>query len=298
LPGRWNEWLQRLEGVTNREIRNLTQLLDALEDRHNYFHSMGCRLSDHGLNSCPAEDSSEKTAAGIFLKARGGQAASPEEHAQFASFLMIHLGRLDARRNWTKQLHLGARRSVNSRMLARVGPDTGFDTIGDYPQIQGLARFLDALERENALPKMILYNLNPSDNYAFAALIGNFQGGVPGRIQVGSGWWFLDQKEAIEWQLNALSNCGLLSRFIGMLTDSRSFMSYPRHEYFRRVLCNLVGAEMERGELPGDLELTGRMIRDICYGNARAYLDLPGMIQVSGSRSQVPAHSGTLTPET
>jgi glucuronate isomerase len=211
---------------------------------------------------------------------------------------MIHLGRLDARRNWTKQLHLGARRSVNSRMLARVGPDTGFDTIGDYPQIQGLARFLDALERENALPKMILYNLNPSDNYAFAALIGNFQGGVPGRIQVGSGWWFLDQKEAIEWQLNALSNCGLLSRFIGMLTDSRSFMSYPRHEYFRRVLCNLVGAEMERGELPGDLELTGRMIRDICYGNARAYLDLPGMIQVSGSRSQVPAHSGTLTPET
>jgi len=298
LPDRLNEWLHRLEAVTNREIRSLTQLLDALEDRHNYFHSMGCRLSDHGLNSCPAEDTSESTAAEIFLKARGGQAASPEEHAQFASFLMIHLGRLDARRNWTKQLHLGARRSVNSRMLARVGPDTGFDTIGDYPQIQGLARFLDALERENALPKMILYNLNPSDNYAFAALIGNFQGGVPGRIQFGSGWWFLDQKEAIEWQLNALSNCGLLSRFIGMLTDSRSFMSYPRHEYFRRVLCNLIGTEMDRGELPGDLELAGRMIRNICYANARAYLDLPEINQVSGSRFQVSARSPNQTPDT
>ena len=276
LPERWNEWLGRMEAATNREIRSLQGLLDALVDRHNYFHSLGCRLSDHGLNSCPAEDAAESAMAQIFFKARGGRAASPEEHAQFASYLMIFLGRLDARRNWTKQLHLGAQRSVNTRMLASAGPDTGFDTIGDYPQIQGLARFLDALDRENALPKIILYNLNPADNYAFAALIGNFQGGgVPGRIQFGSGWWFLDQKEAIEWQLNALSNCGLLSRFIGMLTDSRSFMSYPRHEYFRRVLCNLIGSEMERGELPNDRELAGRMIRDICYGNARAYLGLP-----------------------
>ena len=284
LPERWNQWLGRLEAATNREIPNLTQLLDALEDRHSYFHSQGCRLSDHGLTSCPAEDTTASAAAAIFLKARGGQAASPEEHAQFASFLMIHLGRLDARKNWTKQLHLGARRSVNSRMLALAGPDTGFDTIGDYPQAHGLARFLDTLERENALPKMILYNLNPADNYAFAALIGNFQGGVPGRIQFGSGWWFLDQKEAIEWQLNALSNCGLLSRFIGMLTDSRSFMSFPRHEYFRRVLSNLIGEEMERGELPDDLELAGRMVRDICYGNARAYLRLPEMSQASDVR--------------
>jgi len=278
LPERWNEWLGRMEAASNREIRSLSHLLEALEDRHTYFHSLGCRLSDHGLNSCPAEDTTETTVAQVFLKARGGHPASPLEQLQFASYLMIFLGRLDARRNWTKQLHLGARRSVNARMLASAGPDTGFDTIGDYPQIDGLARYLNALERENALPKMILYNLNPADNYAFAALIGSFQGGgVPGRIQFGSGWWFLDQKEAIEWQLNALSNCGLLSRFIGMLTDSRSFMSYPRHEYFRRVLCNLVGAEMERGEMPSDRELAGRMIRDICYGNARAYLGLPDL---------------------
>jgi glucuronate isomerase len=186
------------------------------------------------------------------------------------------LARLDARRHWTKQLHLGARRSVNSRALRALGQDTGFDSIGDFAQIADLARFLDRLDRENSLPKMVLYNVNPSDNYAFATMAGNFQGaGIAGRIQFGSGWWFLDQKDAIEWQLNALSNCGLLSRFIGMLTDSRSFMSFPRHEYFRRVLCNLVGSEIEAGELPGDLDLAGRMIRDICYRNARAFLGLP-----------------------
>jgi glucuronate isomerase len=276
LPERWNAWLNRLEAASNREIRNLAALLDALQDRHSYFHSLGCRLSDHGLNSCPAEESRESEVAGIFARARNGKPASENEHAQFASFLMIHLGKLDARRNWTKQLHLGARRSVNSHALEQLGPDTGFDSIGDFPQLHGLSRFLDALERQNALPRMVLYNLNPADNYAFAALIGNFQGGgVPGRIQFGSGWWFLDQKEAIEWQLNALSNCGLLSRFIGMLTDSRSFMSYPRHEYFRRVLSNLIGSEMEKGELPDNRELAGLMIRNICYANARAYLGLP-----------------------
>jgi len=199
---------------------------------------------------------------------------------------LIYLAGLDARKNWTKQLHLGARRSVNSRMLERAGPDTGFDSIGDFPQIHGLARFLDALEREGALPKMILYNVNPGDNYSFAALAGSFQGaGIPGRIQFGSGWWFLDQKEAIEWQLNALSNCGLLSRFVGMLTDSRSFMSFPRHEYFRRVLCNLVGSEIEEGELPADVELAGRMIRDICFGNVRGYLALPPL----GAKASQPA---------
>jgi len=276
LPEPWNAWLGRLESVSNREIRNLAALLDALEARHNEFHSVGCRLSDHGLNSCPAEDCTESEAETIFQKARNGQAAAEREQLKFASFLMLHLARLDARKGWTKQLHLGARRNTNSRMLARTGPDTGFDSIGDFPQVHGLARFLDALERENALPKMILYNVNPIHNYAFATMAGNFQGGgIAGRIQFGSGWWFLDQKEGIEWQLNALSNCGLLARFIGMLTDSRSFMSFPRHEYFRRVLCNLIGAEMDSGDLPGDLELCGRMIRDICYGNARAFLDLP-----------------------
>lgn len=276
LPEHWNAWLGRLESVANREIRSLTALLDALETRHSDFHALGCRLSDHGLNSCPAEECTESEAAAIFHKARGGQAALEAEQLKFASFVLLHLGRLDARKGWTKQLHLGARRNTNSRMLAQLGPDTGFDSIGDFPQMQGIARFLDALERENALPKMILYNVNPIYNYAFATMAGNFQGcGIAGRIQFGSGWWFLDQKEGIEWQLNALSNCGLLSRFIGMLTDSRSFMSFPRHEYFRRVLCNLVGSEMETGELPDDLELSGRMIRDICYRNARAFLGLP-----------------------
>ena len=276
LPERWNAWLGRLESAANREIRNLNALVDALENRHDYFHSLGCRLSDHGLNSCPAEECTESEAAAIFGKARSGRAATAGEQAQFASFLMLHLGRLDARKNWTRQLHLGAQRSVNSRALGQLGPDTGFDSIGDFPQVASLARYLDALEREGALPKMVLYNVNPTDNYALATMAGNFQGaGIVGRIQFGSGWWFLDQKEGIEWQLNALSNCGLLSRFIGMLTDSRSFMSFPRHEYFRRVLCNLIGSEIEAGELPDDLELAGRMIRDICYGNARAFLGLP-----------------------
>ena len=270
LPERWNQWLGRLEMTANREINHLTALIDALETRHQEFHAMGCRLSDHGLNSCPAERCKESEASAIFLKARDGQAASETEQLQFASYLMIHLGRLDAARNWTKQLHLGALRSTSSRMLAVAGPDKGFDSIGDFPQTQGLARFLDSLDRESALPKTILYNVNPRDNYALATMAGNFR-----RVQFGSGWWFLDQKEGIEWQLNALSNCGLLSRFIGMLTDSRSFLSFPRHEYFRRVLCNLIGSEMESGELPADLELTGSMICDICYANARTFLGLP-----------------------
>jgi glucuronate isomerase len=270
LPGRWNQWLGCLEIAAQREINNLAALIDALETRHNDFHAMGCRLSDHGLNYCPSADCTEAEAVAIFRRARKGEAASETEQWQFASYVMIHLGRLDAAKNWTKQLHLGALRSTNSRMLAMAGPDKGFDSIGDFPQAQALAKFLDSLERESALPKMILYNVNPRDNYAFATMAGNFR-----RVQFGSGWWFLDQKEGIEWQLNALSNCGLLSRFLGMLTDSRSFLSFPRHEYFRRVLCNLLGSEMESGELPDDLELSGRMIRDICYGNARAFLGLP-----------------------
>jgi glucuronate isomerase len=270
LPGRWNQWLGCLEIAAHREISNLAALVDALETRHNDFHAMGCRLSDHGLNYCPSADCTEAEAVATFRRARKGEAASETEQWQFASYLMIHLGRMDAAKNWTKQLHLGALRSTNSRMLAVAGPDKGFDSIGDFQQAQALAKFLDSLERESALPKMILYNVNPRDNYAFATMAGNFR-----RVQFGSGWWFLDQKEGIEWQLNALSNCGLLSRFLGMLTDSRSFLSFPRHEYFRRVLCNLVGSEMESGELPDDLELSGRMIRDICYGNARAFLGLP-----------------------
>jgi glucuronate isomerase len=189
---------------------------------------------------------------------------------------MHFFGRLDAARGWTKQLHLGARRANNTRMFRQAGPDTGFDSIGDWPQIDAVARYMDGLDQAGALPKMILYNMNPADNYAFATVIGNFQdGSVPGKIQFGSGWWFLDQKEAMELQLNALSNCGLLSRFVGMLTDSRSFLSYPRHEYFRRTLCNLLGRDMENGELPRDMALVGGMVRNICYSNAEKYFSLP-----------------------
>jgi glucuronate isomerase len=199
---------------------------------------------------------------------------------------------LDAEKGWTKQLHLGALRNTNTRLLRQLGPDTGFDSIGDFPQAAALAAYLDRLESENALPRMIIYNNNPVDNYAFAAVIGNFQdGAIAGKLQLGSAWWFLDQKEGIEWQLNALSNIGLLSRFVGMVTDSRSFMSFPRHEYFRRVLCNLFGRDVENGEMPDDETLLGPMIRNICYGNAQRYFGLQGIENGPGSSSR--AHPST-----
>jgi glucuronate isomerase len=236
---------------------------------------MGGRLSDHGLNRAYASFCDEATASAIFDRARAGKAATAEEQEQFATYMMLLFGRLDAEKGWTKQLHLGARRNNNTRAFGKLGPDTGWDAIGDWPQIDALANYLDRLEMEGALPKIILYNLNPADNYALACLIGAFQDGkTAGKIQFGSGWWFLDQKEAMEWQMNALSNVGLLSRFLGMLTDSRSFMSYPRHEYFRRTLCNMLGSDMESGMLPDREDLVGPMVRNICYGNASNYLGL------------------------
>lgn len=275
-PAAFNSWIERLEAAAELSITRLADLLDALRKRHDYFHEMGARLSDHGLNFCFDDFPTQAAASKIFDKARSGKAATPAEHGKFAAFLMLFFGRLDAEKGWTKQLHVGARRNNNSGAFARLGPDTGYDSIGDWPQIDALGRYLDRLNEENALPKTILYNLNPADNYALATMIGNFQdGSIPGKIQFGSGWWFLDQKEAMEWQINALSNCGLLSRFVGMLTDSRSFMSYPRHEYFRRVLCNLLGADIEKGELPADYNRVGAMVRNICYDNARRYLGLP-----------------------
>jgi glucuronate isomerase len=277
-PTQFNAWLKRLEQAANMEVRGLAQFLDALHKRHEYFHARGCRLSDHGLSQCYADFCSLKTAAAIFARARRGRAASPAEQGQFAAFMMLFFGQLDADKGWTKQLHLGALRNCNTRLLRELGPDTGFDSIGDYPQGAALAAYLDALEREQALPKTIIYNSNPADNYLFAALLGSFPGSIAAKVQLGSGWWFLDQKEGMEWQLNALSNMGLLSRFIGMVTDSRSFMSYPRHEYFRRVLCNLIGRDVANGEIPDDEMLLGPMIRNICYANARQYLAIPGVV--------------------
>jgi len=275
-PAAFNAWLDQLERASNVEVNNLTGLLKALKQRHTFFHEQGCRLSDHGLNQCSAEFCPDQTAAAIFAKARKGKAASPLEHAQFTAYLMVYFGQLDAERGWVKQLHLGALRNNNTRLLKQLGPDTGFDSIGDFPQAQALAAFLDRLDQDQALPKTIVYNLNPADNYVLATMLGNFQdGSIAGKVQLGSGWWFLDQKEGMEWQMNALSNLGLLSRFVGMVTDSRSFMSYPRHEYFRRVLCNLLGRDVENGELPNDEALLGTMIRNICYENAKAFLALP-----------------------
>jgi glucuronate isomerase len=277
-PADFNPWVEQLAAAANTDINGFSAFLTALEKRHEFFHAQGCRLSDHGLSRCFADFCGEKAAAAIFDKARSGAAVSPQEHGQFASQLMLFFGQLDARRGWTKQLHLGALRGNNTRLLRQLGPDTGFDSIGDSPQCQALAAYLDRLDSENSLPKTILYNLNPADNYAFASMIGNFQDGtIPGKIQFGSGWWFLDQKEGMEWQLNALSNLGLLSRFIGMITDSRSFMSYPRHEYFRRTLCNLIGREIKQGLIPDNEKLVGPMIKNICYANAKNYLCFPNV---------------------
>ncbi|HLY17000.1 MAG TPA: glucuronate isomerase [Bryobacteraceae bacterium] len=274
-PEVFNPWVEQLAAASNVDIGCLRDFREALQRRHDAFHALGARLSDHGLNHCYADFCREPEAAVVFDRARAGQAAAPGDHARFASYMMLFFGQLDAEKGWTKQLHLGAYRSANTRRVRENGPDTGFDSVGDWPQAAALGAYLDRLEQENALPKMIIYNVNPVDDYAFATMIGNFQDGrTPGKIQFGSGWWFLDQKEGMEWQLNALSNTGLLSRFIGMLTDSRSFMSYPRHEYFRRVLCNLIGRDMEDGLIPDQDDLVGPMIRDICYQNAERYLGL------------------------
>ena len=274
-PDIFNPWVDRLSSTANVQVVRLPHLLDALRKRHQAFHDLGGRLSDHGLDQCYAAPCSDSLAASVFDKARGRSVVTLDERVAFASYMMVFFGHLDAEKGWTKQLHLGARRNANTRAFHAQGRDTGYDSIGDLPQMDALGAYLDRLAHENALPKTIVYNVNPRDNYAFATMIGNFQdGSVAGKIQFGSGWWFLDQKEAMEWQLNALSNNGLLAHFVGMLTDSRSFMSYPRHEYFRRVLCNLLGREMENGELPDDEALVGSLVERVCHKNAERYFGL------------------------
>jgi len=275
-PSAFAHWTKRLSAAANVHIARFRDFLDALRKRHDDFHARGCRISDHGLNVCPPPGCTETQAAALFDKVISQNPISPEESANFAGFLMVYFGQLDAEKGWTKQLHLGALRNANSRALATLGRDTGFDSIGDWQQIPSLAAYLDHLDRESMLPRMILYNLNPADNYAVATLAASFtQEGIRGKVQLGSGWWFLDQKEGIEWQLRALSNCGLLANFVGMVTDSRSFLSFPRHEYFRRVLCNLLGSDMEAGLLPNDIALVGSMARNICHANAAEFLRLP-----------------------
>jgi glucuronate isomerase len=273
----WNQWCDRLSAASGVEVNSYQKLLVALERRHDFFHSMGCRLSDHGLNHCYSSFVTDAAASRIFDRFRGRNMRRlfESESEQFASMVMLHIGRLNAQKGWTMQLHLGPVRNNNTRLAREIGADVGCDSIGDFPQAQALSRFLDALDTENSLPKTVLYNVNPADNYVFGTMAGNYaDGSMPGKVQFGSGWWFVDQKEGMEWQINALSNLGLLSRFIGMLTDSRSFMSFPRHEYFRRTLCNLLGSDIESGMIPNDEELVGGMVKNICYANAKAYLGL------------------------
>lgn len=271
-PGAFTEWASHLASRTGSKVPHFPDFLRALKLRHDAFAEHGARASDHGFETCPYAEATEAELERIYQQALSGIGVSSREREQFSTAVLREVGRWNAERNWVMQFHLGPMRNTNSRSFDRLGSDAGFDSMGDFPQAKSLVCFLDSLDRERSLPKVILYNLNPRDNYLFATLAGNFQEGpTPGKIQFGSGWWFLDQKEGIEWQLNALSNCGLLSRFVGMLTDSRSFMSFPRHEYFRRVLCNLLGSDMEAGLLPEDAELIGDLVRRICYRNAEQY---------------------------
>jgi glucuronate isomerase len=274
-PAAFVSWTEKLGATAGASIRSFDDFLSALKKRHDAFHAAGGRLSDHGLETALSEPCTRAQAKAVFDAARAGKAPSPEDQARYGSYLMLEFGRWNAARGWTLQLHLGALRNANTRLLGKLGPDTGFDSIGDFPQARALCRYLDALDSTDQLPRTIVYNNNPADNYVFAAMMGNYQdGSIAGKMQFGSGWWFLDQEEGMQWQMKALANLGLLSRFVGMITDSRSFLSYPRHEYFRRTLCNYLGSEMARGAIPPDIKLVGGMVKNICFANARDYFGL------------------------
>ncbi|HVZ96255.1 MAG TPA: glucuronate isomerase [Chitinophagaceae bacterium] len=270
--GDFNAYVSRLEQVSGIAIGSYRQYLDALKQRHDFFATMGCSVSDHGLEYIAAESFTDKEVEAAFNKIRNGRGLSADEKIKFHSGMLHIFAVWDHEKGWVQQYHLGALRNNNSRMLNASGPDTGGDSIGDFAQAKSLSAFFDKLDSADQLAKTIIYNLNPAHNEVFASMIGNFNDGtVPGKMQFGAAWWFLDQKDGMTKQINALSNLGLLSRFVGMITDSRSFLSYPRHEYFRRILCNIFGEEMEKGELPSDTEWTGKIIRDICYYNAKSY---------------------------
>jgi glucuronate isomerase len=271
-PKLYNSYLDKLSEIAGISINSYINLLEALKLRHDFFHENGCRLSDHGLEHFYADKYTENDIKSIFSKVRGGSNLSKDELSKLKSALLIELAIMDCEKGWVQQFHLGPMRNNNTRLFQKLGPDTGFDSIGDYPQAFQMSRFLDNLDLQNKLAKTILYNLNPSYNEVLATMLGNFNdGSFPGKIQFGSGWWFLDQKDGMERQMNVLSTLGLLSRFVGMLTDSRSLLSYPRHEYFRRILCNLLGNDVENGELPNDLQLIGQIVEDISYKNAKSY---------------------------
>jgi glucuronate isomerase len=271
-PGAFNRWTDRLEAAADLHVGNFDAFIEALRRRHDHFHASGCRASDHGIEFLNVEEFTPSRIHGIFQEVRGGREPSPEEARQFRSAMLLELAGMDAEKGWIQQFHLGALRNINTRAMQERGPDTGYDSIGDFELARGLAGFLDNLARDQKLARTILYTINPRDNEMIAAMIGSFQdGAVRGKIQFGPAWWFNDQKEGIERQINALSSLGLLSCFVGMVTDSRSFLSFPRHEYFRRVLCNLLGQEVENGEIPNDVDLVGNLVKDVCYRNAANY---------------------------
>ena len=271
-PEAFSAWIDQLEKSSGVTITKLDDLMSALQQRHDFFTARGCRLSDRGLDTVWAEDCTRADAAAIFERARRGQPVSPAEAVRYKSFLLHELAVMDAAKGWTMQIHYGAQRNNNTRMFGELGPDTGFDSIADLPVAAAMARHFDRLDSIGALPKTIIYNLNPRDNEVVATMLGNFQDGITaGKMQFGGGWWFLDQLDGMTRQIEALSQMGLLSCFVGMLTDSRSFLSYTRHEYFRRVLCNILGRDMQKGLIPDDESLVGPVVRDICYENARNY---------------------------
>ena len=275
-PEVFNTWVDRLARTADVDVKDIASYLEAIRRRHDHFHNLGCRLSDHGLDTFYAEEAADSEIARIFAKVRGAKRLDALEVVKFKSAMLYEFALLDHEKGWTQQYHIGALRSNNSRALEAIGPDTGFDSIGDDRVARPLSRFLDRLDRQNRLTRTILYNANPTINDLLATMMGNFQdGSVPGKMQFGSGWWFNDQKDAMQRQIETLSNQGLLSLFVGMLTDSRSFLSYPRHEYFRRILCNLLGTEIQQGLLPNDFDLIGQMVRDISYNNAARYFGFP-----------------------
>jgi glucuronate isomerase len=270
----YNEYIDQLADVAATNISTFSNLMSALDKRHAFFHENGCRLSDHGLETAIAEDYTSSEIEIIFAKIRSGKELTHTEILKFKSAMLYEFGVLDHSRGWSQQFHIGALRNNNTRLFKKLGADVGFDSIGDFEIARPLSKLLDRLDMENRLAKTVLYNLNPRDNELIGTMIGNFQdGSVPGKMQFGSGWWFLDQKDGMEKQINALSNLGLLSRFVGMLTDSRSFLSYTRHEYFRRTLCNILGNDVEKGEIPNDMELLGQMVENISFNNAKNYFN-------------------------
>lgn len=274
-PEFFREWLQGLEALAGRSLSKSDELLEALKRRHDEFHRLNCRLSDHGLSALHGNPCTSAEADLILSNAIAGKAASPEEHARFVDFIMQNAASWNAERNWTMQLHLNPLRNPNSRLFKQLGPDSGFDTMGDQSQ-GGILKFLDLLDSEDKLPRTILYTLNPRENHFFANVVGSFcEAPTPNKVQFGAAWWFNDTKQGILDHLDAISCMGLLSHFIGFLTDSRSFLSYPRHEYFRRILCNLIGAEAESGEIPSDPQLLEPLIRGLCYENCAEQLALP-----------------------